>query len=120
MSDDEATTVPSQSAGGRHLGRRLQQTRQQRGLRLVDVAKGIVSVGYLSMIEQGQRRPSPEVIRALARRLDVDVAVLEADSLGSPRLDDVMQWQDACWSFAQGDLHDAAQRFADKIGRAHV
>ena len=107
--------LPPQTAPQRlspsHVGSRLQRVRQDRGLRLVDVARGIVSVGYLSMIEQGQRRPSDSVIKALAKRLDVDVAVLESDSLGSPRLDDVLAWQDACWWFSQQQFDEAARAF---------
>lgn len=112
MTQHSTEQIPAQ-----HVGSRLQRVRQERDLRLVDVAQGIVSVGYLSMIEQGQRRPSPSVIKALARRLDVDVAVLEADSLGSPKLDDVLLWQDACWNFARGEFEAAAREFEAIIAK---
>lgn len=106
---------PGDQMSAQHIGIRLQRARRERGLRLVDVARGVVSVGYLSMIEQGQRTPSREVVRALAKRLDVDIAVLEAGSLSSPKLYDLMQWQDACWSYADGDLTAAAQQFTHII-----
>ena len=108
---------PTQDITAPHIGTRLQRARRERGMRLIDVARGVVSVGYLSMIEQGQRRPSPEVVRALAKRLDVDIAVLEAGSFSSPKLHDLVQWQDACWTFVVGDFDAAAQQFADIIER---
>lgn len=46
-----------------------------------DLAHGIVSAAYLSLIESGQRTPSEEVLRALAARLGVDLEhhdILEA------------------------------------------
>ena len=112
MTENEVSQVLAQ-----HIGTRLQRARRERGLRLVDVARGIVSVGYLSMIEQGLRKPSPDVVRALARRLDVDVAVLEAGSLASPKLHDVVQWQDAYWAYLDGDLSSATAQFTGILER---
>lgn len=117
MGVELVTENPTHEISVSHIGIRLQRARRERGMRLVDVARGVVSVGYLSMIEQGQRRPSPEVVRALAKRLDIDIAVLEAGSLSSPKLHDLVQWQDACWTFAEGDFDGAAQQFASIIER---
>ncbi|NDB18270.1 MAG: XRE family transcriptional regulator, partial [Actinobacteria bacterium] len=94
-----------------HIGHRLHQIRKERGLRLSDVARDIVSVGYLSMIEQGQRTPSSQVLRALAARLDVDQAVLESGSFASARLADVIELQEAMWHHVIGDYPEAIRRY---------
>lgn len=100
-----------------HIGQKLHEIRKQRGLRLTDVARGIVSVGYLSMIEQGQRTPSPQVLSALAARLDVDQAVLEAGSFASARLTDVIEIQEALWHHLIGDYSEAIRRYRQVLKR---
>lgn len=54
------------------LGRRLREARLRQGLTQQDVAAGIVSAAFLSMVESGRREPSPEVLAALAARLHLD------------------------------------------------
>ncbi len=100
-----------------HIGHRIHQLRKERGLRLSDVAQDIVSVGYLSMIEQGQRTPSSQVLRALAARLDVDQAVLESGSFASARLADVIELQEAMWQHIIGDYPDAIRRYRNLLQR---
>ena len=53
------------------LGRRLSDARHAAGLRLRDVAFPGCSVGHVSHIERGNRTPSLQVVRELARRLGV-------------------------------------------------
>ncbi|KRE97262.1 hypothetical protein ASG76_00585 [Nocardioides sp. Soil774] len=58
------------------LGRRLRAARQAHGLTQGAVARDIMSVAYLSRIEAGHRRPTPQSLEALAARLDVSVESL--------------------------------------------
>lgn len=59
------------------LGRRLRQTRQSRGARLVDVAaRAGVSPQYLSEIERGRKEPSSEMIAAVCGALDINLGRL--------------------------------------------
>lgn len=53
------------------LGRRLREARTRAGLRLRDVAFPGCSVGHVSHIERGNRVPSLQVVRELARRVGV-------------------------------------------------
>jgi transcriptional regulator with XRE-family HTH domain len=101
-----------------HIGQKIQRVRRDRGLRLADVAKGIVSIGYLSMIESGQRTPSDDVLRAISERLEVDVVVLEAESFASARLHDVLALQEAQIEFAMSDYSAASAR-SRRIIREH-
>jgi len=58
------------------LGRRLRSARQARDLTQGEVARGIMSVAYLSRIEGGHRRPTAVALESLASRLDVSVELL--------------------------------------------
>ena len=61
------------------LGARLRDARIALGLTQTQAADGIVSGSFLSLIESGQRTPSPQVASALAARLRVPLT-LEDDS----------------------------------------
>lgn len=51
------------------LGNRIRAFRQAAGLTQSDLAEGSISVGYVSRIESGQRRPTAEVLESMAVRL---------------------------------------------------
>lgn len=53
------------------LGTRLRAARLARGWTQTELAGDMVSVGYVSRIESGHRRPNAEVLEALAQRLGV-------------------------------------------------
>ncbi|MBB3043510.1 helix-turn-helix domain-containing protein [Nocardioides sp. LMS-CY] len=55
------------------LGGRLRSARLRAGLTQAQVAGDAVSIGYVSRIESGQRRPDPELLEALAGSLGVTV-----------------------------------------------
>src|SRR4051795_4254252 len=58
------------------LGARIKSARVAAGLTQPVLADSDVSVAYLSRIESGQRRPSPELLASLAQRLGVTVDYL--------------------------------------------
>ncbi len=55
------------------LGRRLRAARLAKGWTQTDLAGDLVSVGYISRLESGQRRPNSTVLAGLAARLDIPV-----------------------------------------------
>lgn len=60
-----------------HIGQRIKFYRQRMGLKQTELAKRAnVNQGFLSEIERGRRRPSPNSLQALAVALDVPPAVL--------------------------------------------
>ncbi|MFJ8960893.1 helix-turn-helix domain-containing protein [Lentzea sp. NPDC102401] len=68
------------------LGRKLRETREERGDRLVDVAERAgISVQYLSEIERGRKEPSSEMIAAVAGALGIDLADLLIGIAGQVR-----------------------------------
>ncbi|MFC6043108.1 helix-turn-helix domain-containing protein [Nocardioides hankookensis] len=55
------------------LGDRLRAARQRAGITQARVAGDTMSVGYVSRIETGQRRPDPDMLQRMVERLGVDV-----------------------------------------------
>src|SRR3954453_22963090 len=60
------------------LGERLRQLRVSAGLTQTDLAGDRFSKEYISQIERGKTRPTPETIGWLASRLGVDATVLSS------------------------------------------
>jgi transcriptional regulator with XRE-family HTH domain len=68
------------------LGRKLRETREARGDRLVDVAERAgISVQYLSEIERGRKEPSSEMIAAVTGALGIVLADLLIGVAGQVR-----------------------------------
>lgn len=55
------------------LGDRLRAARLARGWTQTDLAGELVSIGYVSRLESGQRRPNTAVLEGLASRLDIAI-----------------------------------------------
>ena len=76
------------SAWRRTIGALLRTAREDRGLRLVDVAaRARLSPQYLSEVERGLKEPSSEVLAALTAALGltlVDLAQGIVDALAAP------------------------------------
>ena len=76
------------------LGRKLRETREARGDRLVDVAERAgISVQYLSEIERGRKEPSSEMIAAVTGALGIDLADLLIGVAGQVRAQYVVRSQ---------------------------
>ena len=76
MTDATRTADPSRSRDPAGLGLRLRQLRSAAGLTQSELAGERFSKEYLSQIERGKTRPTPETIDWLARRLGVDPGLL--------------------------------------------
>src|SRR4051794_24166523 len=73
----ETTTRTNGQNGAQSLGVRLRELRNARGLTQTDLAGDRFSKEYVSQIERGKTRPTPETIAWLAGRLGVDPGFLE-------------------------------------------
>ena len=91
------------------LGARIRTTRQRAGLTQSEVAGEEISVGYVSRIESGQRRPEAKLLAAIADRLSVTVDELllgvAPDRVAELRL----QLDHAELSLATGSPHEALE-----------
>src|SRR5262249_20745618 len=70
-----AQVTPAVPRGSR-LGERLRQLRVSAGLTQSDLAGERFSKEYISQIERGKTRPTPETVEWLAKRLGVDPTFL--------------------------------------------
>ena len=69
------------------LGTRLRQLRVAAGLTQSDLAGDRVSKEYVSQIERGKTRPTPQTLSWIAERLGVDTSYLETGGARGPRGD---------------------------------
>src|SRR5918995_3194189 len=63
--------------GVRTIGERVRSLRRSAGLSQEQLAGGRFSKEYVSQIERGKARPTPETLEWIARRLDTDREFLE-------------------------------------------
>ena len=76
-----AATIPSRqptASAAVRLGERVRQLRVSAGLTQTDLAGDRFSKEYVSQIERGKTRPTPETIEWLAQRLAVDPGFLQS------------------------------------------
>src|SRR6187455_676315 len=73
---DQLTAVHTASAARTSMGERVRQLRIARGLTQTELAGERFSKEYVSQIERGKTRPTPETIEWLASRLGVDAGFL--------------------------------------------
>jgi transcriptional regulator with XRE-family HTH domain len=69
-------TRPGRAEGNGEVGQRLRSLRVAAGLTQSQLAGGRFSKEYVSQIERGKTRPTPETLEWLAGQLDVDPAYL--------------------------------------------
>jgi transcriptional regulator with XRE-family HTH domain len=67
---------PAELAGETPVGERIRRLRLERGLSQSELAAGRLSKGFISQIESGRSRPSPESLRFIAQRLGVPMVAL--------------------------------------------
>jgi tetratricopeptide (TPR) repeat protein len=68
---------PGKDQGVRTIGERVRTLRRSAGLSQAELAAGRFSKEYVSQIERGKTRPTPETLDWLAGRLDTDREFLE-------------------------------------------
>jgi tetratricopeptide (TPR) repeat protein len=93
------------------VGGRLREARRAAGLRQVDLTFPGCTTGYISRLERGERTPSLQVVRELARRLAVSEAWLaRGDEARSA--DDLLR--DADLALRLGDA-ETARRLCERL-----
>lgn len=70
------------------IGSKIKFFRIQKGLKQDDLARGIISVSYLSKIENNLTSPSEEVLRLLCERLEVSLIEQQDDTI----FQELMSW----------------------------
>ena len=122
MSTRDAATrrTPARISEGLRLGDRLRQLRVAAGMTQTDLAGRRFSKEYVSQIERGKTRPTPETIEWLADRLGVDAGYL-ANGVASDergRLEGALARAEALYE-ANEDL-EAIAAFEPLVGSARA
>ncbi len=117
--DANAATLLSQIDPA-ELGDRLRAARMAKGWTQTDVAGDVVSVGYVSRIESGQRRPNAAVLQALAIRLDVPVDQLLRGESAREQDEIRLSLDFAELSLENGDHVEAEMRACESRDRARA
>jgi transcriptional regulator with XRE-family HTH domain len=102
----------------------LARLRNERGLVIQQVAEHVgVSIGYISLIEQGKRQPSREVLKRLARFYGVSIDYLLSEpgngqvNLADPRLEAIMRGWESITEQDKSMLAEIVKRFVDSVDR---
>ena len=102
------------------LGQRLRSARVAKGLTQAELAGSDVSIGYVSRIESGQRRPNLSVLGDLATRLGVPVEQL-LRGVAPRELDEIRLTLDfAELSLESGQPREAEARAGEALAQAQA
>jgi tetratricopeptide (TPR) repeat protein len=111
---------------GIELYRRFRDLRERRGLTKTAVAQPRYTVSYVSQIESGRRRPSPEALEFFAGRLGVSSAYLATGVPEQAEAHARLTFEQALRAVSEGRaaegeaLLGAAIEEADRYGFAHI
>jgi transcriptional regulator with XRE-family HTH domain len=92
------------------FGRRLREMRRQVGLTQTELAGDDLSTSYISLLESGKRKPTPDVVVRLASRLSTSIELLshgETQPAGDASDDEQLDLCEAHLSLLSGDVETA-------------
>ena len=94
------------------IGARIRSLRLERGLSQAQVAEGMLSASYVSLVESGRRQPAMSALTHIADRLGVDTGYLRDGIDAEVRRRDRLALGRARTALSRGDVDDAYVRFA--------
>lgn len=96
---------------GPAIGRRIQLRRLELGLTQAEVAAGMLSPSYLSLVESGRRQPAESALEHIAQQLGVDAGYLRDGIDAEARRRARLGLGQAQLALQRGDFPDAHKRF---------
>lgn len=107
--DDEAVgTTP--------VGHRIRTRRLELGLSQADIAEGMLSPSYVSLVESGRRQPAASALAHIAERLHIDVEYLRDGVDASVRTQARLALARAEMALRDGHAHEAYEAFTSLAG----
>ncbi|MBB5868965.1 transcriptional regulator with XRE-family HTH domain [Allocatelliglobosispora scoriae] len=98
------------------LGERIRHLRRSHNLSQLQLAEGIASASYVSLIEAGRRMPEPKILRAIADRLGTsEAALLEPEIDREHQAQLVLRLRYAELALANGDTGEALRELGDLV-----
>jgi tetratricopeptide (TPR) repeat protein len=98
------------------VGARIRSLRLDRGLSQADVAGGMLSASYVSLVESGRRQPASAALQHIADRLGVDAGFLRDGVDAEVRRRARLALGYAELALERGDVDEAHRRFSELIG----
>jgi transcriptional regulator with XRE-family HTH domain len=95
------------------VGRRIRSVRLEMGLSQAEVAEGMLSASYVSLVESGRRQPATPALQHIAERLGVDIGYLRDGVDAEVRRRARLALGHAEVALRQGDVDDAYRRFRE-------
>ena len=115
---EASDSVLLQEIDPRVLGSRLRAARLAQGWTQTDLAGELCSVGYVSRLESGQRRPNAAVLESLASRLGIAIDELLRGPTARQQDKLTLALDYAELSLESGDVVEAEQRAREARDRA--
>jgi tetratricopeptide (TPR) repeat protein len=106
----------SDSEAGTAVGARIRALRRERGLSQAQVAEGMLSASYVSLVESGRRQPASSALGHIAERLGVDAGFLRDGIDAEVRRRARLALGRAEAALSRGEVDDAYARFAELDG----
>ena len=97
------------------MGGRIRSRRLELGLSQAEVAEGMLSASYVSLVESGRRQPATPALQHIAERLAVDIGFLRDGVDAEVRRRARLALGHAEVALRRGDLDDAYRRFRELV-----
>lgn len=95
------------------VGTRIRSLRLDRGMSQADIAEGMLSASYVSLVESGRRQPAASALQHIAEQLGVDAGYLRDGVDAEVRRRAQLGLRHAEVALAGGDADHAYQRFVE-------
>jgi tetratricopeptide (TPR) repeat protein len=100
------------------VGARIRALRVERGLSQAQVAEGMLSASYVSLVESGRRQPASSALGHIAERLGVDTGFLRDGIDAEVRRRARLELGRAEAALSRGEVDEAYTRFTELEGSA--
>ncbi|PSL08363.1 transcriptional regulator with XRE-family HTH domain [Haloactinopolyspora alba] len=115
MTDDQPATV-DEAPLPTPVGQRIRSRRLELGLSQAEIAEGMLSPSYVSLVESGRRQPAASALAHIAERLRIDVEYLRDGVDASVRTRARLALGRAEVALREGRAEEAYQQFTELMG----
>ncbi|TDE10080.1 helix-turn-helix domain-containing protein [Jiangella asiatica] len=115
MTEDQPATV-DEAPLPTPVGQRIRSRRLELGLSQAEIAEGMLSPSYVSLVESGRRQPAASALAHIAERLRIDVEYLRDGVDASVRTKARLSLGRAEMALREGRAEEAYEQFTELVG----
>ncbi|RIQ31170.1 tetratricopeptide repeat protein [Jiangella rhizosphaerae] len=115
MTEDQPATV-DEAPLPTPVGQRIRSRRLELGLSQAEIAEGMLSPSYVSLVESGRRQPAASALAHIAERLRIDVEYLRDGVDASVRTKARLALGRAEMALREGRADEAYEQFTQLVG----